>query len=429
MYEWFIPLYDLAVIISSFFYIVKYSFRKRVNRELLERLIVPLKTRLFLRKLKNPVWIHAVSVGEVKSAEPFVRKIKQSYPGKDIVISVVTPQGKEVAEKIYSKDICIFYLPLDVSFIIKRIVKIILPQVLFVMETELWPNLYFFTRKLRAKIVIFNGRISDKSYKYYKLVKGLMPNLFKQVSLVSAQDEDSALRFIGLGMDKSRVKVTGNIKFVNTAVDKERLNLFQEKWREIFGKDNLLIVAGSTHYPEEEIILKHYRDIIRDYPDLSLLLCPRHIERRGRVYRSAGDMGFTPMFISRPFSEMKEEGKRKIFILDTAGELVCFYSLADIVFVGGSIARYGGHNILEPALFSKPVIFGRFMFNFEDIKRKFLESKAAVEITNEDELKGAFLRLIQDNLYRRDLGERAFSVLEKYRNKAMDNFEIIKKFI
>jgi len=429
MYEWFVPLYDLAIIISSFFYIVKYSFRKRVNRELLERLIVPLKTRLFLRKLKNPVWIHAVSVGEVKSAEPFVRKIKQSYSGKDIVVSVVTPQGKEVAEKIYSKDICIFYLPLDLSFIIKRIVKVISPQVLFVMETELWPNLYFFTRKQGVKIVIFNGRISDKSYKYYKLVKGLMPGLFKQVSLVSAQDEDSALKFIGLGMDKSRVKVTGNIKFVNTAVDKEGLNLFQEKWRKLFGRDNLLIVAGSTHYPEEEIILKHYRDILRDYPDLSLLLCPRHIERSGKVYRSAENMGFIPMFISRYFSGRKEEGKRKVFILDTAGELVYFYSLADIVFVGGSIAQYGGHNILEPALFSKPVIFGKFMFNFEDIKRKFLESKAAVEVTNEDELKGAFLRLIQDRIYRGDLGERAFSVLEKYRNKAMDNFEIMKEFI
>lgn len=426
----FIVFYDLVFILVSFFFLIKYFFRGRLNLGVFERLKLPKDLLFYLRGKDRPIWFHGVSVGEVASLKGLIESLKNIYPEKPFLISTITPQGKELAHKLYGGSAFIFYLPLDLSFIMKKLVKIINPSILLVVETEIWPNLFYFLRREAIPIIILNGRISPRSFKFYRLAKPLLNKVLEAVTFVASQDELSSQRFLSLGLKPSKIRVTGNMKFRVKTFSWEKLSEFREGWQRLVKEKELLFVAGSTHPPEEEIVLDTYKSLKESFPYLRLLICPRHIERSPKISQMAEKFGFKPFFLSRLGKERTWEfSQNSVFILDTVGELVYFYSLADIVFVGGSLAKYGGHNILEPAYFSKPIIFGRHMFNFEEIRRVFLEAKACIEVKDKKEFKEALLKLIENESLREELGRRARFVLNNSQNALEENLKITQSYL
>jgi len=346
------------------------------------------------------------------------------------LLSTITSQGKELGEKLYKDKVFIFYLPLDLSFIMKRVVSTISPEIFIGVETEIWPNLYYFLSKKNIPVIILNGRISQKSFKFYKLVKPLLSVVLREVDFITVQDKISEERFLSLGAESSKLKVTGNMKFKSRTFPEDKLSDFRKKWQVLKNREEYLLVAGSTHPPEEEILLSTFKDIKEVFPKFKLLICPRHIERAEKIAQLVQKFGFNPLLISKiKDRDNLDSLEKRVFILDTVGELIYFYSLADITFVGGSLSKYGGHNILEPAYFSKPVIFGQYMFNFEEIRRVFLENKAGLEVKNEEELKSALLRLLTDKVFREELGRRAKNILESSESALRENFEVLKCFL
>jgi 3-deoxy-D-manno-octulosonic-acid transferase len=393
---------------------------------LLERLFVPSKTKAYFKSILKPIWIHAVSVGEVNSLKAFLDKIRASYPDAPVVISVITPQGKALASKLYRDKAYVFYLPVDISFIIKKTVARIKPRIFLCLETEIWPNLYFFLDKAKIPIVIFNARISDKSLPLYRLIRGALKPILDKVGFVACQDEVAKKRFLKLGLDLKRLKVTGNMKFRSIKPSQDKVKEYREK-ASLIKNGGLLIVAGSTHSPEEEIMVEVYKDILSQHQNIKLLICPRHVERASAVSKTIERFGFKAVRTSK--LQGVKAGQKTIFVVDTTGDLLYFYSLSDLVFVGGSLARHGGHNILEPAYFSKPIVFGKFMFNFQDIASTFLKNEAAIEVKDKEELKNTMVRLVEDRNLRQDLGKRAFKILEKSEDSLQENLSIVKKFI
>ena len=430
MREIFVVLYDLLFILAGFYFLLKYFLRGRVNKEIFKRLQVPENLPSYLQGRKSPIWLHAVSVGEVASLEELINSLKRSFPEHPLLLSTITSQGKELAEKLYKDKVFIFYLPLDLSFIIKKAVSVISPKIFIGVETEIWPNLYYFLSKKNIPIIILNGRISQKSFKFYKLVKPLLRVVLREVSFITAQDKISEERFLSLGAESSKLKVTGNMKFKSRTFSEDKLSDFKKKWQVLKNREECLLVAGSTHPPEEEILLSTFKDIRKVFPKFKLLICPRHIERAEKIAQLVQKFGFEPTLVSKiKDRDNLDSLEKRVFILDTVGELIYFYSLADITFVGGSLSKYGGHNILEPAYFSKPVIFGQYMFNFEEIRRVFLENKAGLEVKNEEELKSALLRLLTDKVFREELGRRAKNILESSESALRENFEVLKCFL
>ncbi|MBN2120957.1 MAG: 3-deoxy-D-manno-octulosonic acid transferase [Candidatus Omnitrophica bacterium] len=430
MHEFLIPFYDIGFLFASVLFLMKYSLKRRISRELLERLFLPGSSMTFFKDLDRPIWIHAVSVGEVNSLKQFLDRLKEIFPEKKVVISVVTPTGKALADKLYKDKAHIFYLPLDLSFIIKKAVGLINPGIFLCLETEIWPNLYFFLNKRKIPILIFNARISDKSLKLYRLVRLFLLPTLKKVNFVAAQDRTALDRFLYLGVRNCSVRITGNMKFRSIKPSESRIKEFKDSKEVLVKNSNLLIVAGSTHGPEEEILLDVYSEIIKDPPGACLLLCPRHVERTPAVLKAIEGRGFLPLKLSSVSEVSKPEVNAKtVFILDTTGELIYYYSLADIVFVGGSMAKHGGHNILEPAYFSKPVIFGRFMFNFADIRSAFLNNKAGIEVKDKAELKEALISLIKDGNLRRQLGQRGRAIIDSSKDSIEENINIVKEFL
>ncbi len=430
MDELIILFYDLGFILASLLFFVRYFFRGRINRELLKRLCLPKRLISYLEARQRPIWLHAVSVGEVASLRELIERLSNFYPQYPLVISTITPQGKELACKLYKEKAFIFYLPLDLSFIIKRVVKQINPRIFLVVETEIWPNLYYFLSKRNIPIIILNARLSERSIKFYRLAKFLLRRVFNKISFVAAQDAVSSQRFLELGLTPFRLKLTGNMKFSTKAFSEAKLSEFKNHFQKLVKEEEILFLAGSTHPPEEEIILETYKILKESYPQLRLLICPRHIERSQKISQIVERFGFKPLLLSRwAERETLELSKDEVFILDTVGELIYFYSLADIVFVGGSLAKYGGHNILEPAFFSKPIVVGKYMFNFQEIKKVFLEEGACIEVKSKKEFLSVLFKLIEDKVLREELGRRARNILDKSKDTLKENFEIIKNFL
>ncbi|MCX5710805.1 MAG: 3-deoxy-D-manno-octulosonic acid transferase, partial [Candidatus Omnitrophica bacterium] len=386
-----------------------YLFKGKLHRGLLERLG-------FLPKVawSRPIWVHAVSVGEVMSVKGLIREIRKVYPGRQIVLSTVTATGNQIAKSIADTNIFLLYLPFDLSFIVNSVLSRINPSIFIIAETEIWPNLICALNKKRIPVMIVNGRISDSSARGYRLVKFLLKRIVNKLNLICAQSERDARRFKeALGAKESRIRITGNMKFdFSIPVFQEDAQIKLRKDMMLHPTDKLL-VCGSTRPGEEEIILKAYKELLPEFSNLLLVIAPRHPDRSEEILSIVAKSGFKGVKISRLPYECATCMTHPVFILDTIGNLLEFYKAADLVFVGGSLVRTGGHNILEPAIFAKPVIFGPHMFNFRDIADLFLKENAGVMVQNEEELKKQITFLLNSPQEARSLGERARQLIVK----------------
>jgi 3-deoxy-D-manno-octulosonic-acid transferase len=375
---------------------------------------------------EESIWIHAVSVGETLTARALAVDLKAQYPRLRLFLSTTTIAGQQVARQSLQHVDGVFYFPFDWTFIVRRTLDLVKPRVFIMMETEIWPNLLRICRKRGVKTVVINGRISSRSYPRYRLVRPFFRRVLADVDRFCMQSEESARRLIDLGADPSRVTITGSLKFDSLELPtasshgkpRERVLRFFR-----ISPNRQVVVAGSTMRGEESAVLHAFARVKKLSPGALAIVAPRHPERFGEVERLARDAGFVT--VRRSELRIDAEPRADVVVLDSIGELAQVYQLATVVFVGGSLTDHGGHNILEPAVFGKPIMFGPYMQNFREIADTFLANGAAVQVHSDRELEETLLALITDPVRRARLGAAARALVEANRGAKDKTLAII----
>jgi 3-deoxy-D-manno-octulosonic-acid transferase len=401
------------IVVSPYFVYQAIRYKKYVG-SLRERLgYLPIS---FNVDGEESLWIHAVSVGEALTARALAADLKARYPRLRLFLSTTTIAGQQVARRSLQHVDAVFYFPFDWAFIVRRTLSLVKPRVFIMMETEIWPNLLRVCRKRGVRTVVINGRISSRSYPRYRLIRPFFRRVLADVDRFCMQSEESARRLIDLGADPSRVSVTGSLKFDSLELPtpashgkpRERVLRFFR-----ISPHRTVIVAGSTFRGEEAAVLRAFSRVKSTMPGALAVLAPRQPERFGEVERLARAAGFVTA--RRSELPIDAEPRADVVVLDSIGELAQLYQLATAVFVGGSLVDQGGHNILEPAIFGKPVVFGPNMQNFKEIADTFLANDAAVQVQTDRELEEALLLLVTDPVRRARLGAAARALVEANR--------------
>jgi 3-deoxy-D-manno-octulosonic-acid transferase len=362
-------------------------------------------------------WIHAVSVGEVLAAQPLVERLK-ACPGRAVFVSTTTETGQRLARKRLPSADGVFYFPLDWVVPVRRALRAIRPAVVIVMETEIWPNFLREASRNAIPVVFLNARISERSFARFNrwkfLVGDFYAHLLRDVEAFLAQAPQDAARLLEMGAPEDRIEVIGNLKYDS---DPPRITPFgewleeqirlQERWP--------VLVAGSVVAEEEEAVLAAYDIVQRQWRHALLVLAPRKPERFDAAVRISEEGGWTTVRRSRASLEAPLDENADVIVLDSIGELAGLYVLADAVFVGGSLVPSGGHNILEPAWFSKPPVFGTSMENFRDMSDQFLAAKAGVQVSSGQQLGKVWVQLIEDNNLKERMGRAARELSERNR--------------
>ncbi len=387
----------LAVIIGSPFFIYKFIFSKRWRIGIKERFGFYSESLTKCIKHNDAcIIVHAASVGEVKAARILVDKLKEAFPKYKIVFSTVTPEGNSIANDISIGDIRVF-VPLDFLFSVRKFYKTFNPGIVIIVETELWPNLIREAKRRKSKVILVNGRISQKSYPVYRLIRLFLRKIFTYIDIFSVREEVDKGHLLDLGAPVSKLRVSGNIKYDMFSCSSRGTKKLGKLYKE-FGlkQDDLVFVAGSTHENEEEIIISVYLDIIKKFPSLKLIIAPRHLQRIGRIEQLLKDR--RAVYIKKTdISETSSTyGSAKIILLDVMGELINAYSVATVTFVGGSLVPKGGQNIMEPASLGKVVMFGPYMDNFSETAWIFKESQVAIEVGNRKHLRDTIIYLLDN---------------------------------
>ncbi|HEX5732877.1 MAG TPA: 3-deoxy-D-manno-octulosonic acid transferase [Blastocatellia bacterium] len=375
---------------------------------------------------RSTIWVHAVSVGEFNAARPLIASLKQKMPGRRVVVSTTTLTGQQLARADFPALLdAVFYFPFDWAFIARRVIKHVSPDVVIILETELWPNFLRQCRKLSVATVIANGRISPRSFARYRRVRSFIKQVINDASLLVMQSEADRARALELGADPSRVRVCGNLKYDIAGVGDQgsgvRNNSLHDELDNQFALSSSprLIVAGSTAPGEEKILLDTLKQVRAQtgLEDARLLIAPRHPERFNEVAGLISQSGFR---LARRSQASIKGDQPEVILLDTIGELAAVYRFAAVVFVGGSLVPRGGHNIIEPALYAKPIIVGPHTENFRQIVTDFSRADALVQVSStvaqaEDGFAREVIRLLSDRETARTVGARALDLLMKSR--------------
>jgi 3-deoxy-D-manno-octulosonic-acid transferase len=370
-----------------------------------------------LEKLDNAgrpvVWLHCVSVGEVQAARPLFQAIRQTLPDFLIVVSTVTVTGQQLAREVFKDQAHkVFYLPLDWRWTLRRAFNAIDPAVVLIMETELWPGFLRECKQRHVPVAIVNGRLSEKSLRRYKLIPSFISQVVNCLDLAIMQTAADADRMRALGLEPDRVLVSGNMKFDAGAPD-ETDPLTEDLATRFRFREGPVILAASTHDPEERVLLEVFQTLraTASTKQVRLIVAPRHPERFNAVASLLRGSGV--LFVRRFDAPTPDDGQAQIVLLDTIGELRSVFPLVTLVFVGGSIAPVGGHNILEPAAAGACIVSGAHTKNFDEIVKTFVAAGAIIQLQPmpDGEVPGAltdvFEKLLRDPQQRRDLAERA----------------------
>lgn len=369
-------------------------------------------------------WLHAVSVGEAIAAAPLVDGLRRLHPELPLVVTTVTETGARVVRERYAGLSTHRFFPVDLPWTARRFVDALNPAFLVCMETELWPNLLRTLAARGVPVMIANGRISDRSYRRYRLVRRFMRSVLECVSVFAMQSDEDARRVIALGAPAERVVVTGNIKSEALPDSAGVVDL----WHRLLGFEagRRVWIAGSTHRGEEAMILDAHALALAECPDLALVIAPRHPEQAGEVLDLVAARGWPAV---RRSELPRQRERNAVIVLDTVGELAPLYAVADVVFVGGSLIPFGGHNMLEPALRRKPVLFGPHTTNFREAAALLESAGAALVVRDGAELGRKLARLLGDRDLRVKLGEAGYEAVASRHGAVRETLDLVGRFL
>ena len=376
----------------------------------------------------DSIWVHAVSVGEVLAARPLIAELRRRYPKLRMFLSTTTMSGQQLARRSAPDVDAVFYFPFDWTFTVRRTLNLVKPRLFLMVDTEIWPNLLRECRSRGVRTMLVNGRISYRSFPRYRLIRRFFKRVLADVDHFCVQGEETARRLQQLGADPARITVTGSLKF--DALDvipvpgrgPDRVLRFFR-----VSSQRLVLVAGSTLRGEEEAVIRAFNRVRTAGTSPLLILAARQPERFGEVERLCRHEGLST--VRRSELPIDAEPRADVVILDTIGELAQLYQVATVVFVGGSLVAAGGHNILEPAVFGKPIVFGPHMQNFAEIADTFLTNGAAVQVHSDRELDAAIASLMGDPVRRARLGAAARALVEANRGAKDKTLDVLTALV
>ena len=375
-------------------------------------------------------WVHAVSVGEAIAAAPLVEGLRRLDPDLPLVMTTVTATGARIVRERFAGLVTHRFFPLDLPWVARRVVTSIDPVFLICMETELWPNLLRVLASRGVPVMVANGRISDRSYRRYRLVRGFLASVLADIRVFAMQSDEDARRIIALGAHPERVVVTGNIKADLTVADPAGS---VDLWRRLLGlgPEQRVWIAGSTHAGEEEPVLEAHRAALAECPELVLVIAPRHPERTGEVLALLARRGWPSVRRSELPSAVTRTATSvpPVIVLDTVGELATLYAIADVVFVGGSLVPVGGHNLLEAAQRRRPVLVGPNTANFRESAGLLESVGAALVVRDASELSRELRRLLLDPDLRAKLGEAGYEAVASRHGAVRETLDLVGRYL
>lgn len=426
----FDAVYATALVCGSPYFLSKLIISERYRSGLAQRLGWHVA-----RKGTSPcVWIHGASVGEILTVKELVKSIEKEFNNLDIVVSANTNTGLSVAGKYFGGK-KIFYFPLDISWIVDRVLNAVNPSYIILIELEIWPNFLMAVTKKHIPVTLVNARISEKSLKWYrvlcKISKGFFESLTNKENVFCSRTEADTIRLRNLGIPEAQIFKTGNMKYDNVITNvpsdrKEQLLCLFE-----IGKDDKVIVCGSTHDGEEVVLLRIFKQIRTKIDKLRLILVPRHIERVPEVIKQTESAGLkcvrkTALDTGSKISSDKYE---TVILCDTIGELLTIYGIADCVFVGRSLVPQGGQNMMEPAGLAKPVLVGPHTFNFNEEVQLLKEADAIKIVQDEPSLLNGLMYFMEHPYEALEMGKRAQAVVMKQRGATERNLQVLRKIL
>ncbi len=378
---------------------------------------------------QNVWWLHAVSVGEMVLAIRFADRLRGRIQGIKILITTTTQAGFEVGQKIKNEDDFLMFFPIDFPFAVKRFVRNVSPSALVLFETELWPNLINELSKRFIPIFLINGRISDRAFPRYRRINFFLGKVLQKIQILSVQDERMRTRFLELGADPKAVVVGGNMKY-DWEPSFSQDQLAAPAKRVLKSLNDFIFMCGSTHEGEEEILFRLYPSLKAKFPSLRMVIAPRHLTRLPAIYKTAERFQVSLRSVSE-WAENRSAAsdKNSILLIDRVGILASLYEAADLVFVGGSLVAAGGHNLVEPAIYAKPILFGAHMHNFSEMAEDFKRARAAVSVQNEQALGDEIEKLIQEPNRLKALGECAQAIARRHQGASERSLNHVLSFL
>ena len=385
-----------------------FLFGRRVWEGILERMgVYPQGLKESLRGVR-PIWVHAVSVGEVRSAACLTRQIKAKFPHRKILLSTVTRSGMRTARQMDAGLDGVIFFPIDHPWIVRRALHFFDPSLLIFLETEIWPNFLRLAYGRGIPTLMLSGRVSPRAFRRYRVFGWFFSTVLKKFTSIGMQNGDNAKRIIHLGADPDRVSITGNLKQAPGQGQIHEMGKGERDFVLDGTKARRVLVAGSTHRGEEEVLLEVFQSLKSRIPDLLLILAPRHPHRFGEVERLLQRKSVS--FEKRSRMNGRLSTSPDVILLDTMGDLPAVYRLADVAFVGGSLVDAGGHNPIEPGRWGKPILFGPHMTNFSDIAGEMKAKGGGIEVEGREELIREIIALLNDREKALRVGERAREV-------------------
>ncbi len=383
-------------------------------------------------KPRPRLWVHAVSVGEVNVVKPLLERL--DLKPDQLFVSTITTTGQELARRLYGERASLFYFPLDWAFSCRRYLRAIDPDAVLLAETELWPGFIRAAGNRAVPLVLVNGRLSDRAFRRYRRIRFLLRPLWSRFERFCVQSRQDRERILELGAPEARINLMGNLKYdYQLEADPEKQQLVERLQRLLKPHEgDLLWVCGSTREREEALLLPVFAQLRERFPQLRLLLAPRHPHRGEEIVEAARKRWSCirrSEWPAQPVAGQTARPSPDVFVLDTIGELSHLYEIADVVFIGGSLVPWGGHNIIEAAHFSQPILFGPHMQNFREIAETFVQRYAALQVQSPEELRDRLTGLLEDPAARRWLGRNARKVIRDNQGAVERTAEVIEELL
>ncbi|MGH7772407.1 MAG: 3-deoxy-D-manno-octulosonic acid transferase [Candidatus Binatia bacterium] len=376
----------------------------------------------------RPIWIHAVSVGEVLSARHLAAQLKERFPERKILLSTFTSAGHKMARQAVAAGDAVIFLPLDHPWMVRRALSVFDPSLLVLLETEIWPNLLRLAHRRGIPTVLLSGRLSPRAFRQYFFFRLFFSRVVRQLTAIGMQREDDAERMIRLGVDPQRISITGSLKHADGKGEGVHHRRTKEADFSLVGKEKRqVLVVGSTHRGEEEILLDVFLFLKSRFSGLLMVLAPRHPQRFDEVERLLEKKGVR--YEKKSQMNGQESEFTDVIFLDTLGDLPAFYSVADIAFVGGSLVDAGGHNLMEPARFRKPILFGPHMTNFIDVAEEMKRKGGGIEVRGREDLVREIAGLLTDRGKAERMGGLAYGVVEGDRGVVERSISLVSRYL